>query len=769
MMRPPESKGRPGAERIWALALLAVALLVVLAERLTALGFAHGLLYAPLVYASGLLVRRAGFQWLITLLCVVLIWIGAGLSPGLADGFSMAHVLANRIAATVLVLVVGGFALYAIRERQQHARRSMSDRNRLRHFEAQAESLPVHVWSADGQGRIVHVGQRMAALTGHSVRYIADHWLEMVHPDDREQVAQAWQRAVARGTPYHMEFRLRRADGRYEWHLNEASPVFNERGEVERWFGSSTDVTHVQMLRHNTEQLRLLRSAVARVNDIILILDGGPVTEDSPRIVFANEAHERLSGLRNDQVVGRSPWETRGPPGQAEKLAAIRRAMAAGESVRTQLLAYVHDGSELTLDVDVVPVRDSDGVLTHWVVVARDVTEQAQIYRQLQNAQRLEAVGRLTGGIAHDFNNLLTVVLGNADLLGSVPGISAEARELIAVIQSAAERGSALTQRLLAFARRQALSPQVINVAQLVNPMAPILRSSLTDRSHLDIHVADETWPLCVDPAQLESALLNLALNAADAMPDGGRFSIDVSNVVLDADYALTHPEVKPGDYVCLAVADTGTGMPTSIQDRIFEPFFTTKAQGKGSGLGLSMVFGFIKQSGGHVSVDSAPGHGTRFRLYLPRATGEQARQAAPVARAPASGMTARVLVVEDDTSIRMLSVRYLRSAGYAVQEAASADEALVRIENGLVPDLLFTDIIMPGRHSGLTLAQACRSRWPRLPVLFTSGYAEADDAPDMAMEQIGPLLPKPFRREALLEQVAALLSAGGHSRGGDQ
>lgn len=773
MMHRPDSVTTPRLAQIWrcgrAWGLLAAVLLVAFTERFTELGFAHGLLYTPLVYLSGLLVRRPGFQWLITVLCVLLIWVGIGLSPGIAAGFSWPHVLANRALTSVLVLVVGFFALHSIRAHQLHTHRYISDLNRLRHFEAQAESLPVHVWSADGQGRIVHVGQRMAALTGHSVQYIADHWLEIVHPEDREQVAQAWQRAVARGTAYHMEFRLRRADGRYEWHLNEATPVFNERGEVERWFGSSTDISHVQMLRHNTEQLRLLRSAVARVNDIILILEGGPITEDSPRIVFANEAHEKLSGLRNDQVVGRSPWETRGPPGQSEKLAAIRRAMQQGESVRTQLLVYVHDGRELTLDVDVVPVRDKAGVLTHWVVVARDVTEQTQIYHQLQNAQRLEAVGRLTGGIAHDFNNLLTVVLGNADLLGSVPGLGAEARDMIAVIQSAAERGSALTQRLLAFARRQALSPQIIDVERLVSPMAPILRSSLTDRNRLNIHVADDTWPLRVDPGQLESALLNLALNAADAMPDGGCFSIDVSNQRLDADYVLAHPEVSPGDYVCLTVTDTGSGMPPEVQDRIFEPFFTTKPQGKGSGLGLSMVFGFIKQSGGHISVDSSPGKGTRFRLYLPRATGESPQHTVATEAAPISGVAALVLVVEDDTSIRMLSVRYLRSAGYDVLEAASADEALVRIENGLVPDLLFTDIIMPGRHSGLALAQACRRRWPCLPVLFTSGYAEADDAPDTALESIGPLLSKPFRREALLEQVANLLRAGERSRRSDQ
>jgi CheY-like chemotaxis protein len=361
----------------------------------------------------------------------------------------------------------------------------------------------------------------------------------------------------------------------------------------------------------------------------------------------------------------------------------------------------------------------------------------------------MEAIGNLTGGMAHDFNNLLGVIIGNLGLTMERVTGDDEAAEMVGESLDAAWRGADLTRRLLAFARRQPLRPARIAVNELVADTIRLLRRLLGEDIEVRSDLGADVWPITADPAQLESAIANLATNARDAMPRGGQLLIATANRHLDADYVATHPEASEGDFVMIEVTDTGIGMAAEIMSRIFEPFFTTKEGGKGTGLGLSMVFGFLRQSGGHINVYSEPSSGTTFRLYLPRATGEPILQKMAPQRRVEHGAGETVLVVEDDSAVRRLVVRQLHELGYKVTESEGAAEALEILQRERV-DLLFTDIVMPGGLDGVELARLARERWPALKIALTSGFPQARF--DGAQEVFAGirLISKPYSQDEL-------------------
>ncbi len=391
----------------------------------------------------------------------------------------------------------------------------------------------------------------------------------------------------------------------------------------------------------------------------------------------------------------------------------------------------------------------------------RDIEE---LNERLRRAQRLEAVGQLTGGVAHDFNNLLTVVLGNAELLAELNHGNPQQRKLAEMIGAAAQRGAELTQRLLAFARKQALAPKVVALNPLVAGLDPLLRRTLGEHIEIELIRAAGLWPALVDPGQLENALLNLCLNARDAMPGGGRLTLETANARLDADYVVAHPDVQAGQYVMVAVSDTGSGISADHLKRVFEPFFTTKATGKGTGLGLSMVYGFVKQSAGHVAVYSELGQGTTVRLYLPRASAEDTVAAGDDAAAAddaLQGGSGRILLVEDDADVRAYALSQLQGFGYTVIEAADGPAALAILERRADIDLLFTDVVMPGGMNGRALADAARRLYPGLRVLYTSGYTENAIVHHGRLDEGARLLGKPYRRSELDRAVRAALAEG--------
>src|SRR5499427_1031841 len=369
--------------------------------------------------------------------------------------------------------------------------------------------------------------------------------------------------------------------------------------------------------------------------------------------------------------------------------------------------------------------RHFTGILRDLSAQHREQVERTKLEAQLYQAQKMEAIGNLTGGMAHDVNNMLGVVIGNLDLLRDLKGDDSDIDELTREALDAAFRGADLTRRLLAFARQQPLRPQRVDVNELVSGIARLLRRTLGEDVEISLDLAEELGSVVVDPAQLEASLTNLATNARDAMPEGGRLMIVTGNRTLDADYAAQHTEVVPGRYVMLEVSDTGSGMAPGVIHRIFEPFFTTKSRDKGTGLGLSMVFGFIKQSGGHIGVYSEPGIGTTFRLFLPRVSRDvpAVENCKVVPLAHGKGET--VLVVEDNEALRRVVTRQLGELGYRVLAAENAAAGLQLLDQQSI-DLLLTDVVMPGGINGRELARRARQRWPGIRVIFTSGFSEA-------------------------------------------
>jgi signal transduction histidine kinase len=379
---------------------------------------------------------------------------------------------------------------------------------------------------------------------------------------------------------------------------------------------------------------------------------------------------------------------------------------------------------------------------------------------QVRQAQKMEAIGQLTGGVAHDFNNILTVITGTIEILGDAVKDRPNLVQITDMISAAAARGADLTRHLLAFSRRQPLQPRNTDVNALVIDAARLLRPTLGEQIEIESMLAHDSAPALIDPSQLSTAILNLALNARDAMPDGGKLTLETRNVVLDENYPSMTSEIRPGNYVMIAVSDTGEGIPGNLLDKVFEPFFTTKEVGKGSGLGLSMVYGFVKQSNGHIKIYSEEGHGTTVKLYLPAAAG------VPDALAAESGISGgehggeSILIVEDDALVREYVVTQISRFGYRTMAAGNAAEALALIDGAERFDLLFTDVIMPGGLNGRQLATEALKRRPELKVLYTSGYTENAIVHHGRLDAGVLLLPKPYLSSDLARMIRIALAS---------
>ncbi len=513
-------------------------------------------------------------------------------------------------------------------------------------------------------------------------------------------------------------------------------------------------------IERQQQELKLLRSAVSQLNDMVIITEATPLDEPGPKIVFVNAAFERNSGYSRDEAIGHSPRFLQGPKTQRHELDKIRLALLSQQPVRVQLTNYHKDGSEYEIELNIAPIGMESGRVTHLVAIQRDITAEKNLQKQLQLSQRMEAIGQLTGGIAHDFNNLLTVITGNNDILQDALQDQPKLLALSKLISNAAERGAGLTRNLLAFARRQPLSPIQVDVNELIMQLQTLLRSSLSEKYKLRLELNEDLWPVMIDPVQMESSLLNMTINARDAMAEDGQLSIRTEN--LAGKNILHDIDLSKGDWVKISICDSGNGIADNMIDKIFEPFFTTKGAGKGSGMGLSMVFGFIKQSGGHIRVQSETGKGTCFNLYLPRVTAKTPPPEIPVSASIEANIDKdqqkTILVVEDDELVRQYATAQLRDAGYHILEAADATEALDWLNSEQTIDLLFTDVLMPDSLSGIELAQLASQIRPGLPVLYTSGYTE-NILKDMSDEQRQQcLLNKPYHRATLLQRIARAL-----------
>ncbi len=563
---------------------------------------------------------------------------------------------------------------------------------------------------------------------------------------DNDYLRSHLEKAISQQGPSDFEFYYAPTKS---WFAVHAYP--SESGLTVYFYDRTQEVEMREELLRNDERLRLLARATTDT-----IWDWNP----EEKILWWGEGMYKLFGYPPEEVTPDSDfWANCIHPDDRQRVViSIREAMRGTQQEWHEEYRFLRkDGSAALVQDRGYVIRNAAGKAVRMVGGMSDITQRRAIEEQLQQSERLRSVGELTGGVAHDFNNLLTVILGNTEMLGERLSDNPELQALALMTQEAAARGAQLTEHMLAFARRQPLAPRNVKVKKLLDGMESLLRTTLTPKIDIEFVHAGSLWPALVDSARLESTLLNLCLNARDAMPDGGRLTIETANMRLDQSYCELHNEVTPGQYVMVAVTDSGSGISAENLGRVFDPFFTTKEKGKGTGLGLSMVYGFVKQSRGHINIYSEPGQGTTVRMYLPRAdTADEPFVAVP--QVTTVGGSEKILLVEDDAMVSQFVEAQLTQLGYRIVIAANAKEALQLLPLHEDIDLLFTDVVMPGEMNGRQLADVVMAKRPEVKVLFTSGYTENSIVHHGRLDPGVQLLSKPYRRAELAQRVRQVL-----------
>jgi PAS domain S-box-containing protein len=629
--------------------------------------------------------------------------------------------------------------------------RQYTDESRLR---AVVETAVDGVILIDAQGRVEMFNPACERLFGYSADEVIGQNVNMLMPSSSHDGHDGFLGNFRRTVGIGRDLVGRRKDGT-------TFPMNLSVGEATHE-GDSIFVGIIHDLSERQRAARVITEALASIKAVVDTVVDGVIMIDAQGIVQTfNPACEKLFGYRAVEVIGQNVRMLMPPPYRDEHDRYLENYHRTGErkiiGIGREVTGQRKDGTTFPMNLSVGETEQEGESI--FVGIIHDLTERKHTEAQLVQAQKMEMVGQLSGGIAHDFNNLLTVVVGNAEVLSDMLKARPDMRALADAIVQAGERGAELTQRLLAFGRRQTLRPAEIDCNALVKGMEKLLRRMLSEAIEIRSMLEGDLWTAYADPGQLENAILNLAINASDAMAGGGALTITTANVSLDARYRELHPEVNPGEYVMVAVTDDGHGMPKEVLDHVFEPFFTTKEVGKGSGLGLSMVYGFVKQSNGHVAIYSEPGLGTTVRVYLPAA--RDAGERAPSLVPPETVATGResVLVAEDDPFVRSYAVTCLSSLGYRVIEAVDGREALQKLNDGAHADLLFTDVVMPGGLNGWELAERARQIRPGLKVLLTSGYALETLAEHGKLPAGAIILNKPYRKAELAKRLREALS----------
>ncbi|HVR63030.1 MAG TPA: PAS domain S-box protein [Polyangia bacterium] len=672
----------------------------------------------------------------------------------------------------VLLLVLGGGILALMGRRQLMALSQLFDQQSLS-LRQQAESLARSernlgttldsigdaVIVTDARARVTRLNPVAEALTGWSNREAQGKGLDEVFRIINEETGQVVESPSVRvlregivvGLANHTAL-IARGGAQFPI-ADSGAPIRDDSGALTGLVLVFRDMTADRQKEEAVRaSARRFRALVQYSADVVMV-------QNADRAInYVSASAEGILGHRSADLLGQPLQAVAHPDDRATLESLFGRLMEApGQAVAAQFRIRHQDGSWRWMEghaVNLIDDRDVKGIVTN----IRDVTERRGLEEQLMQVQKTEAIGRLAGGIAHDFNNLLTVVIGNCHVVLQDPA-SASIRQDIEEIRDAGERAAALTRQLLAFGRRQVLMPELRPLNALVTDVEKLLRRVLGEQVELGVRLGGETGTIKVDPGQFEQVLLNLAINARDAMPHGGRLTIETQAVELDEEYARQHPGVVPGQYAMMAVSDTGAGMDLEVQSHIFEPFFTTKPKGKGSGLGLATVYGIVRQTRGHIWFYSAVDHGTVFKVYFPRAHAVTAALP-PAVPGPArpSGGRETILVIEDDVSLRRFTSRILRDLGYTVVEAARGEEALTFLHtNPQHVDLVLTDVIMPG-VTGRALEARLLAAAPHLKIVFTSGYTDDAIVHHGVLDEGTHFIQKPFTPAALGQKIRAVL-----------
>jgi PAS domain S-box-containing protein len=627
--------------------------------------------------------------------------------------------------------------------RTQHAlRQQIEERRRI--FETSQDLILV----SDSKGILVQVSPSAEAILGYLPEEMVGHSaIDFIHDEDLDNTREEMRTARRGKQTRNFDSRYVHKDGRIvtlSWMGTWSEPVG-------RHFFVGRDMTEIRRAQDTLRESEQLAHGI-----IDTALDAFLQIDERGRILNWNSQAEKIFGWPRQDALGQSFLDLIIAEEDREQLRAARgRFVSSGQDQilgrRREIMALRRDGKAFKAELSLTALRRREGILFN--AFFRDLTDRIAAEDRIRQAEKMEAVGQLTGGIAHDFNNILTVITGTIEILAEAVAKEPQLLAITRMIDEAAARGADLTQHLLAFARKQPLQPRETDVNTLIIDTARLLRPTLGEQIEIESVFGDETCMATVDPNQLATALLNLAINARDAMPDGGKLILETGSAFLDENYASMHGDVQPGLYALIAVSDTGTGIPAAMLDKVFDPFFTSKGLGKGTGLGLSMVYGFVKQSAGHIKIYSEEGHGTTIKMYLPPGTGAlPAADAAPALAVEGGEET--ILVVEDDRLVRDYVLTQLHSLGYVTLDAANGAEALALVEAGREFDLLFTDVIMPGAMNGRQLADEVQKRKPGLKVLFTSGYTENAIIHHGRLDTGVLLLAKPYRKSDMAVMI---------------
>ncbi len=609
------------------------------------------------------------------------------------------------------------------------------------------------VFVKDRDGKYLFFNKAACRFVGKPIEKIIGFDDTAVFPgDDAKVVINNDRWVMDTGQPHTLEEQLNTPSGPRIFHALKV-PYRDANGNVIGIIGVSRDVTDQKKAE---DELRLRDRAIQAVSQGILITD--PNQKDHP-IIFANPGFEQMTGYGVEDVIGKNCKFLQGPDTDPETIAEIRRAIAERKTCSLEILNYRKDGTPFWNQLTISPVFEQAGKLMNFVGVQQDVTDRRLLEEQLRQSQKMEAFGQLAGGVAHDFNNLLIVILGYSERLLKILPDDDPNRRSIKEINDAGERAAALTRQMLAFSRQTVLAPKVLDMNSAIRDIESILRRLIGEDVALTTKLDESIDQVRVDPSHFGQVLMNLTINARDAMPMGGSLTVETTNVTLDNESIAHHPELEPGEYVVLTVSDTGGGIPPEIVRRIFEPFFTTKIVGKGTGLGLAVVHGIVKQSGGDIQVESQTDLGTAFKIYFPAVKDDRVESEPPASETGlADANTETILLVEDEDAVRSFAALALESEGYKVLPAADGKEALeIANESACSISLMITDVMMPG-IDGPKLADRLKELSPDIKVLFISGYTSDAVIRDGIVENSVAFLQKPFSLAELAAKVRGVL-----------
>jgi PAS domain S-box-containing protein len=623
-----------------------------------------------------------------------------------------------------------------------------------KHLRDLLESLHAIVWEAEAKTlQFRFVSRRAEEILGYPVeRWLKgpDFLVNHLHPDDREKVSAQFRGAAKAEADRTLTYRMLAADGRMVSMWSTLRGVRDADGAIRSLRGLMLDITE---LRAAEEEKIRLTTAIEQSAEAVVI------TDIKGTIQYVNPAFSQITGYSREEVLGQNVRILKSGEQDASFYQGLWGTILKGQIWHGELVNRRKDGSLYTQEMNIAPVRNERGEITHFIATQQDVTARKGLELQLWQAQKMEAVGRLAGGVAHDFNNLLTIINGYSQLIVEGLEPNSTLKPLATEVQKAGERAAGLTRQLLAFSRRQVLAPEILDLNVVITNIEKMLRRLLGEDIEFRTLCDPALWHVRADRGQVEQILMNLVVNARDAMPQGGRLTIETSNAQLDAAYPRSHAHVIPGHYALLLISDTGIGMDSVTQARIFEPFFSTKEHGKGTGLGLATVYGIVKQSGGYIWVYSEPGRGTTFKVYFPRVEGEAEPRRPTPAQAESRPCTETILVVEDEPAVREFAARVLQSNGYKVLVASNPEEAVgVSDQYKETIHLLLTDVVMP-MLSGRQLVDHLAFSRPEMKVLYMSGYSDDTIVHRGVTREGAAFLEKPFTPKGLLRRVREVLA----------